>query len=116
MNKNVKEINISAKGIYYTLYGLLLSLNYAVEGFLLYGMYWLINHWLTTGEEMVGWIAGCIFLLFTRFMLSNADEPDDWTKRSKAFSFHLYITYRTVVTIIYFISKIPIRFVIKEEE
>ena len=116
MNKNVKEINISAKGIYYTFYGLLLSLNYAVEGFLLFGLYWLINHWWTTGEEMVGWIVGNLVLLLARLLLTHADEPWDDEKRDKIFSFHWHVLWRTILTVRHLLSKIPIRFVIKEEE
>ena len=110
-----KTIEVSGKGIYYTLYGLLLALNYAVEGFLLFGLYWLINHWWTTGEEMFWWIVGNLFLLVVRMALPHADEPSDDEYRDKMFNFHLLMIWRTILTIGYFISKIPLRFKVKND-
>jgi len=91
--------------------GLLLTLNYVIEGLLMYGAYLLINHWIVTGEETLFWIFGAFFLMFVRAGVTG-DSPIK-------FSFHLYTIWRVIVTIGYSIAwsikKIPLSIEVRDD-
>lgn len=91
--------------------GLLLALNYIVEGFLMYGVYLLIDSWIVTGQETLWWIFWVLFFMFIRLVAT--------AEHLVKFDFHYYTIGRVIATIGYsiawLIKKIPISVEVRDD-
>lgn len=106
------KVIINGDYLWYLILSTLMAINYIIEGLLWYAGYLLIQYWIDTGEETFFWIVGTCILIFLRAAISMAEADDD-DIRARHFNFHWVQFFRTLATIRYFISKVPVEFEIK---
>lgn len=105
------KIVIKENHLWLTGLGILMFLNYAFEVFLYYGVYYLINHWIVTGNETLFFIVGLFVLMFGRFMITMSESGDMEELRTKLFNFHLLCLWGVIETIK---SRIPLSIEIRK--